>query len=60
MKILSGSSHILWVQGSIYSGVRKECEELVFPKQDGLATGLSRELTAWPAWDFCPVVQQLA
>ena len=36
----------------------------------GLATGLSHEfklvasssceLTAWPAWDFCPVVQQLA
>ena len=26
----------------------------------GLATGLSRELTAWLAWDFCPVVQQLA
>ena len=25
----------------------------------GLAIGLSHELTAWPAWDFCPVVQQL-
>ena len=25
-----------------------------------LVTGLSRELTAWPAWDSCPVVQQLA
>ena len=23
-------------------------------------TSSSRELTAWPAWDFCPVVQQLA
>ena len=23
-------------------------------------TSSSRELTVWPAWDFCPVVQQLA
>ena len=26
----------------------------------GWVASLSRELTAWPAWDFCPVVQQLA
>ena len=26
----------------------------------GLATWLSRELTAWPDWKFCPVVLQLA
>ena len=26
----------------------------------GWVTSLSREQTAWPAWDFCPVVQQLA
>ena len=30
--------YILWVQGSIYSRVRKECEKSVFPKQGGLAT----------------------
>ena len=26
----------------------------------GWIASSSRELTAWPAWDFCPVVQQLA
>ena len=26
----------------------------------GWVASSSRELTAWPAWDFCPVVQQLA
>ena len=26
----------------------------------GWVTSSSREQTAWPAWDFCPVVQQLA
>ena len=26
----------------------------------GWVTSSSRELTTWPAWDFCPVVQQLA
>ena len=26
----------------------------------GWVTSSSHELTAWPAWDFCPVVQQLA
>ena len=30
--------YISWVYDSIYSGVRKECEESVFPKQGGLAT----------------------
>ena len=34
---------ISWVSGSIYSRVRKECEESIFPKQGGLATGLSHE-----------------
>ena len=28
--------------------------------QLGWVARSSRELTAWPAWDFCPVVQQLA
>ena len=28
--------------------------------QLGWVASSSRELTAWPAWDFCPVVQQLA
>ena len=28
--------------------------------QLGWVTSSSRKLTAWPAWDFCPVVQQLA
>ena len=28
--------------------------------QLGLATGISRELTAWPDWKFCPMVLQLA
>ena len=26
----------------------------------GWVVGSSREQTAWPAWDFCPIVQQLA
>ena len=26
----------------------------------GWVTSSSRDLTAWPTWDFCPVVQQLA
>ena len=26
----------------------------------GWVASLSPELTAWPAWDFCPLVQQLA
>ena len=30
--------YISWEQRSIYSGVRKECEKSVFPKQGGLAT----------------------
>ena len=42
-KISLEAFYILWVQGSIYSRVRKECETLVFPKQGGLATGLSHE-----------------
>ena len=26
----------------------------------GWVASSSRELTAWPAWDFCPIMQQLA
>ena len=31
-----------------------------FSKQSWLATWLSREITEWPDWTFCPVVLQLA
>ena len=30
------------------------------PSRLGWVASSSRELMAWPAWDFCPIVQQLA
>ena len=49
----------------IYSGVFEECKKSGF-NQTGhsgdsssrleQATNLSRELTAWPDWKFCPIV----
>ena len=35
------------------------CSGDLTSRQDWV-TSSSREQTAWPAWDFCPVVQQLA
>jgi len=54
---------------AIYTGVCLECERSVFSQtewSDDLTSrldevaSLSRELTAWPDWKFCPVVLQLA
>ena len=48
----------------IYTSVRMECEESIFPKQGWLATWLSREFKPWAnlmaSLDFCPVVLQPA
>ena len=59
LKILSRSSlYFVGIRG-IYTGVRKECEESVFPKQSGLVTWPCN-LTKWPVWTFCPILLQLA
>ena len=53
-----------WVKGYIYSRVKRNVKSQIFPNRMfwrlGWVASSSREQTAWPGWDFCLVMQQLA
>ena len=53
-----------WVWGVYIMVCMWNAKGQIFPNRVfwrlGLATGLGRELIVWPAWDFCPILQQLA